>query len=139
MRDRRKLAGILAEATSLGTPEQAIVVGIGINILRSSHPPAIALRATSIEEQLDATVDREALLESVLVGLITRYNELCAGETDGILRAWRAAAPSAHGARVEFADGSTRGITAGIDDEGALLVDTGAGIERVISGELRWP
>jgi len=31
-----------------------------------------------------------------------------------------------------------RGITAGIDDSGALLVETDAGTERIIAGELRW-
>jgi hypothetical protein len=30
------------------------------------------------------------------------------------------------------------GVTAGIDDTGALLVKTAAGVERVISGELHW-
>ena len=53
-----------------------------------------------------------------------------------ILRAWRAASPSATGTRVEW-DGR-HGTTAGIDDNGALLVKTAAGIERIIAGELNW-
>jgi BirA family transcriptional regulator, biotin operon repressor / biotin---[acetyl-CoA-carboxylase] ligase len=135
---RRKLAGILAEGSALGTPDQAIVVGIGINILRSAHPPEVAARATSIEGELSRRVDRETLLESVLALVTARYSELWAGEGDGILRAWREIAPSAQGARVEIADTGTRGVTAGIDAAGALLVDTGRGIERVIAGELKW-
>jgi biotin-(acetyl-CoA carboxylase) ligase len=53
-----------------------------------------------------------------------------------ILQAWRRASPSAIGTRVEWEGGS--GVTAGIADDGALLVRTAAGIERVIAGEIRW-
>ena len=44
------------------------------------------------------------------------------------------------GARVEWdgRDAPQRGVTAGIDDEGALLIRTSCGIKRVIAGELRW-
>jgi biotin-(acetyl-CoA carboxylase) ligase len=34
--------------------------------------------------------------------------------------------------------GIKSGVTAGIDDDGALLVRTPAGIERVVGGELHW-
>jgi BirA family biotin operon repressor/biotin-[acetyl-CoA-carboxylase] ligase len=135
---QRKLAGILAEGSSLGMPEQAIVVGIGINVLRSSHPSEIASRATSIEQELGHGVDRKALLEGVLTAMTARYSDLCAGDGDGILRAWRAVSPSAEGASVEIVDRAKRGVTAGVDAEGALLVNTASGIERVIAGELRW-
>jgi BirA family biotin operon repressor/biotin-[acetyl-CoA-carboxylase] ligase len=134
----RKLAGILAEGSSLGTTEQAIVVGIGINLLRSSHPPEIASRATSIEQELRHSIDSKALLEAVLAGVTARYSDLCAGDGDGILRAWRASSPSADGARVEIVDGAKQGVTAGVDDNGALLVKTASGTERVIAGELKW-
>ena len=53
-----------------------------------------------------------------------------------ILQAWRAASPNANGTRVEW-DGK-HGTTAGIDDSGALLVKTNAGVERIIAGELHW-
>lgn len=135
---RRKLAGVLAEGSSLGTPDQAIVIGIGINTLRSSHPAEVAERATSLEDQLGYAVDREALLEGVLAGVTWRFSELCAGDGDGILRAWRDVSPSAEGAPVEIVDSRKQGVTAGIDRDGALRVKTTAGTERVIAGELRW-
>jgi biotin-(acetyl-CoA carboxylase) ligase len=53
-----------------------------------------------------------------------------------ILQAWRAAAPTAVGTRVEW--GGRSGVTAGIDDSGALLVNTEGGVERMIAGELNW-
>jgi BirA family biotin operon repressor/biotin-[acetyl-CoA-carboxylase] ligase len=135
---RRKLAGILAEGVSVGTPEQAVVLGVGINVMRWSHPPEVEARALSLEGELGRPIDRAVLLEELLVSLSGWYDRLRRGDADDILRAWRDAAPSARGARVEWAAGTRRGTTAGVDETGALLVDTGVGIERVIAGELQW-
>jgi BirA family biotin operon repressor/biotin-[acetyl-CoA-carboxylase] ligase len=132
---RRKLAGILAEGFGIGTPAQAVVIGVGVNLQPSSYPPEVAQRATSIEGELGRPVDRGALLAEILASLWDGLATLARSPGD-ILQAWRAASPSAMGTRVEW-DGRT-GTTAGIDDSGALLVRTAAGIERVIAGELIW-
>lgn len=132
---KRKLAGILAEGLSIGTAAQAVVIGVGLNVLRASYPPDVAARATSIEEELGRAVDREALLTNVLAALERRLDTLERDPGD-ILRAWRDASPTATGTRVEW-DGK-HGTTAGIDDGGALLVRTASGVERVIGGELHW-
>jgi BirA family biotin operon repressor/biotin-[acetyl-CoA-carboxylase] ligase len=134
----RKLAGILAEASSSGPHDQAIIVGIGINVSPAALPPDVAERATSLEGESGQRVDREALLDAVLAAVAARHEQLREGDRDGILRAWRAAAPAARGARVAWNDGSKQGVTAGIDEAGALLIDTGHAIERVIAGELIW-
>ena len=44
------------------------------------------------------------------------------------------------GARVEWraAAGVQAGVTAGIDEGGALLVRTGSRIERLVAGEVTW-
>ena len=132
---RRKLAGILAEGLGIGTAGQAVVIGVGLNVLPSSYPPEVAARATSLEGELGRTVDRGLVLAEVLAALSDRLATL--GRSPGdILQAWRAASPSASGTRVEW-DGRT-GTTAGINDSGALLVRTSSGIEWVIAGELTW-
>ena len=64
-----------------------------------------------------------------------RLAQLDRGAGD-ILQSWRAGSPNARGTRVEW-DGRS-GVTAGIDDSGALLVQTVNGIERIIAGEIRW-
>jgi BirA family biotin operon repressor/biotin-[acetyl-CoA-carboxylase] ligase len=136
VRGRRKLAGILAEGLSIGTPEQAVVLGVGVNVRRSAHPADIDQRALSIEDELGKPIARASLLEELLVSLAAWYERLRLGDADDILQAWRDAAPCARGARVEWEGGI--GVTAGIDDAGALLVRTKAGIERVIAGEIQW-
>lgn len=135
MVDRRKLAGILAEGMAVGTATQAVVIGVGLNVLPSAYPPEVAARATSLEAELGRAVDRGQVLAEVLAGLCDSLATLERSPGD-ILQAWRTASPSASGTRVEWDGGS--GMTAGVDDSGALLVRTSSGIERIIAGELTW-
>jgi BirA family biotin operon repressor/biotin-[acetyl-CoA-carboxylase] ligase len=132
---RRKLAGILAEGLGLGTLEQAVIIGVGINVQPAAYPPDVALRATSLEGELGRAFDRGTVLGEVLAGLWDGVAGLERNRGD-ILQAWRAASPSATGTRVEW--DMKHGTTAGIDDGGALLVKTPDGVERIISGELHW-
>ena len=132
---RRKLGGILAEGTGIGSAGQAVVIGVGVNVRASAYPPDVAVRATSLEGELGRAVDRIELFVEILAALSDCLAVLAQSPGD-ILGQWRAAAPSAQGSHVEW-DGR-RGITAGVDEDGALLVQTGHGIERVIAGELEW-
>ncbi len=137
---RRKLAGILAEGMGIGTAAQTVILGIGINITAGPHPDEVAARATAIEAEGAGAVDRPRLVDETLRRVADAYLRLRRGEADDILRAWRAAAPSASGSPVEWdqGNGGRRGVTAGVDEQGALLVRTAAGLERVIAGEVRW-
>ena len=85
-------------------------------------------------------VDGGSVLGHVLVALNRAVMELSDGLVDEVLRRWRTLAPSSAGASVEWdtPDGVRAGVTAGLDADGALLVRNGAGMERIISGEVRW-
>jgi BirA family biotin operon repressor/biotin-[acetyl-CoA-carboxylase] ligase len=131
----RKLAGILAEGLAIGAPGQAVIIGVGVNLRPAAYPPAVAVRATSIESELGRAVDRDTVLAGIVDAIADRVAALDRDPGD-ILQAWRDASPSAVGTRVEW-DGR-RGVTDGIDEMGALLVKTAAGIERVIAGDLHW-
>jgi BirA family biotin operon repressor/biotin-[acetyl-CoA-carboxylase] ligase len=133
---RRKLAGILAEAVNGDT----VVLGYGINVGPMAYPPELVDRATALEVELGRSVDRAALFAETLVALARRYDDLLAGRFDAILDAWRARSPGCRGARVQWQSpaGLRSGVTAGIDDRGALLVEVGDVVERIIAGELTW-
>jgi BirA family biotin operon repressor/biotin-[acetyl-CoA-carboxylase] ligase len=137
---RRKLAGILAEGLGVGTGEESVILGIGINVFTASHRVDVATRATSLQDELGRTIDRARVLEEVLVAVSDARDSLCKGNTNDILHEWRAAAPLAEGAAVEWVThhGRHRGTTAGIDDTGALLVRSAAGLERIVGGEVTW-
>ncbi len=110
----RKLAGILAEGIAIGTPDQAVIIGVGVNVQPAAYPPDVAARATSIggragpagRSRPAAGGDPDRAVGSA---------GAARAEPGDILQAWRAASPSAIGTRVEW-DGK-HGTTAGIDDE----------------------
>ena len=135
---RRKLAGVLAEGSSGPGGLQYVVLGFGINLGVAAYPPAIARRATSLEMELGRAVDAGRLLVEILAAFAGRFAELAGGKREAVLDRWRALAPSATGARVEWDAGAGRceGITAGVDCSGALLILTEAGMQRIISGEV---
>ena len=156
---RRKLAGILAEAvdrrpvpdtrerhgasaSASGAPREIgnVILGYGINVGAMSYPPALAGRATSLETELGRPIDRALLFAETLASLASRYDDLLAGRFDAILDQWRERGPSSIGARVAWDTPSGRrsGVTAGIDERGALLVQAGGQVERIVSGEIAW-
>jgi biotin-(acetyl-CoA carboxylase) ligase len=65
---------------------------------------------------------------------------LLAGGAARVLDAWRRLAPSSEGRRVawETPGGRRSAVSAGIDVDGALLVQTAEGRERIVAGELFW-
>jgi BirA family transcriptional regulator, biotin operon repressor / biotin---[acetyl-CoA-carboxylase] ligase len=136
----RKVAGILAEATSSGNVLQFVIVGIGINLRSAEWPPDVARRATSIEAVTGRIVDRDTLLFALLEALAAQRRVLLAGGAAGVLDAWRRFAPSSEGRRVawETPGGRRSAVSAGIDVDGALLVQTPEGRERIVAGELFW-
>jgi BirA family biotin operon repressor/biotin-[acetyl-CoA-carboxylase] ligase len=137
---RRKLAGVLAEASSDARGLQYVVLGFGVNLRASAYPPAIANRASSLEAELGRPVDSGLLLAAILETLATHFRALSGGAPRALLARWRELAPTARGATVvcETAGGKERGVTAGIGDDGALLVKVGDRTERVIAGEVVW-
>ena len=147
---RRKLAGILAEAVPAAIPPFAsadrsprlahVILGYGINVGPMAYPPDLRDRATSLETELGRPIDRAAVCVETLAAVARRYEDLIEGRFDAILDAWRARAPGSRGARVAWqaAYGPASGVTAGIDDRGALLVHVGDRVERLVAGEVTW-
>lgn len=139
----RKLAGILCEATNLGTGRDAVVVGMGMNLQRSAYPPDIADRATSVAEECDRIVGRGAIVSATLEALDAVVADLEAGRAGDILDEWRTWARTALDlAPVRWRDqaGEHRGTVVELDADGALVVrPTGAaGLVRIVSGEVSW-
>ena len=149
---RRKLAGILAEAVGAGRWSAAdasgplhdgaarVVLGYGINVSATAYPPELGERVTSLESELGRPIDRWAVLVETLAALARRHRDLSSGRFDAILDAWRLRAPASRGATVSWSTpaGLVRGETAGVDEQGALLVRVGDRLERIVGGELIW-
>ncbi len=135
------LRGANAPSDSGGSGVPAdVILGYGVNVREIAYPPEISDRSTSLESELGRAVDRYELLAETLASLSTRFEDLLAGRFDVILDDWRRRAPAGRGARVAWmtADGPQSGVTAGIDDDGALLVHVGERVERIVGGEVTW-
>lgn len=139
-RSRRKLAGVLAEASTAADGAQYIVLGFGINLRRASFPLELADRVSSIETELGRAIDPGRVFADSLVALNRTTDELLAFGAGGIVTRWLALSPSAQGAPIEWdgPTGVTQGVTAGLADDGALLARTPTGTEYIRSGEVRW-
>ena len=124
----RKVAGILAETV----PERAAtVVGTGVNLV--SHPDATSLPATDLAREGAPRINPARLLAAYLERLAAR----AAHGPDRILERWRALAlPAGTPFRVRIGDAEVQGTFAGVDDEGALLLDLADGERRrIIAGD----
>jgi BirA family transcriptional regulator, biotin operon repressor / biotin---[acetyl-CoA-carboxylase] ligase len=137
---RRKLAGILAEASTGADGLQHVILGFGINLRSAAYPQELTDTATSIETELGKAPETGPVLAETLAELSVRVAQLAACDPQPLLGRWRELAPSARGTAVEWDTpaGPRSGVSAGISDDGALLVKTGGQVERIISGELRW-
>jgi BirA family biotin operon repressor/biotin-[acetyl-CoA-carboxylase] ligase len=139
-RARRKIAGILAEASSGPAGVHHVVLGIGINIGPASFPPELSDRAGSIETELGRPADAGAVLAQVLAALNRVLSEIAHAGPPSLFTRWIELAPSAHGERIEWdgPHGVQTGVSAGLAEDGALLARTADGLARIIAGEVRW-
>jgi BirA family biotin operon repressor/biotin-[acetyl-CoA-carboxylase] ligase len=137
---RRKLAGILAEASSGAEGLQYVVLGFGINLLPAAYPPAFGQRATSLAAELGRPVDAGAVLAECLVALAGRIADVTRGDSRRVITRWQELSPSSRGSRVEYetVSGWIAGVSAGIAGDGALRIRTSSGMEAIRSGQVRW-
>jgi BirA family biotin operon repressor/biotin-[acetyl-CoA-carboxylase] ligase len=130
----RKICGILAEA--IETPQgRGVVVGIGINLTKEAFPADLTNVAISVEEATTRHPEKESILAALVHAIADWYSTL--QETGGqwkILEAWAARSSYAEGkwVRVINGDDVTTGITRGVENDGALRVETSAAEIRII-------
>ena len=117
---RRKLAGILAEASPAAPPRmQHVVLGYGINVGAAAYPPELRSRDVARDRARPPGRSRVAAAPRRSRRSRARYDDLLAGRFDAILDAWRApraAAAAARASRGTTPAGAATGMTAGIDD-----------------------
>jgi BirA family biotin operon repressor/biotin-[acetyl-CoA-carboxylase] ligase len=135
----RKVAGILAEGGAAPDGSPWVVLGFGINVLSASLPRDVVTRASSLEQELGRQVDRGLVFAECLAALAERYRKLQEGAAALVVADWRLRAAATLGRSVEWNDGTTRrGVAEDVDEHGSLIIRTGTGTVRIISGELRW-
>jgi BirA family biotin operon repressor/biotin-[acetyl-CoA-carboxylase] ligase len=136
--DGRKVAGILTELEAEADRVRFVIVGIGVNLnaARNDFPPDLRAKATSLALASGAPVDRAAFTGR----LLTRLDAAYATFLEGGFAALRHRYEEMHGlagvaVKIDGAPPVT-GTVRGVDDDGALLVESGGAIRRVVSGEV---
>jgi BirA family biotin operon repressor/biotin-[acetyl-CoA-carboxylase] ligase len=139
----RKVGGILVEGRVEAKTEFAsvahAVVGIGINVHQREFPPNLATPATSLDLETRNQVSRQVLLIELLNSL--DHESRClddAAAVSTILHRVQQASTWIAGRRVHVhGPQACTGVTAGLDENGFLLVRTAAGLVTVQTGGLR--
>ena len=119
----KKVAGILVESSWMGARLDALVLGMGVNVLHASVPPAdqLLFPATSIETELGHPIERAELLRNILTRLLAWRPNL---GTDAFLKAWEEnLAFRSQQVQVEERGGEpVTGELLGLESDGSLLL-----------------
>ena len=127
--DGRKVAGILVE----GRPQEGwAVLGVGVNVGEQRFPEELASVATSLALDESAVGSRQSA-EVVLRLLLSALDRRLADSPEDVLESWRER-DALLGSKIAWRDGE--GTAAGVDETGALLVDTSDGRVALQAGEV---
>jgi len=134
--DGKKLAGVLVEAQSQGTKLDAVVIGIGVNIV-GPLPAEVAEIATTLEYAADSQIDREAFIAAVLANVEHWVDRYVAMGLEEIIPAWQDRMALGLSARATVDGAPLTGVVWGLDEDGALLLrDNDGAVHRVRSGDV---
>jgi BirA family biotin operon repressor/biotin-[acetyl-CoA-carboxylase] ligase len=133
----KKVAGILVQAA-----DGKAIGGIGINVGHGAFPPELAGVATSLrlEGERDRPQKPMACPTDIVIALVRSVDSFAGLEKDEVLRLFAQASSYARGrrVRVEQADGTIEGTTAGLDPSGFLIVRKDDGTDTlVLAGGVR--
>ena len=130
--DGGKIGGILLESAIGQTGQvQHVVAGIGVNVGFAPQLPEMRYPGSALGGSV------EAALEKLAAALAARLAEWRREGFETVRAAWLAkAGPLGAEVDVKLGEGLVRGRFAGLDREGALLLDTATGPRKIVSGEL---
>jgi BirA family transcriptional regulator, biotin operon repressor / biotin---[acetyl-CoA-carboxylase] ligase len=136
----RKACGMIAEAvTDARQHLRCVLLGIGLNVNLASKdvPPDLRDKATSVRIATGRACDRIELASALFNRLHSRYMETESAGFAAVRPAWERYS-ALTGRRVTVVDGEARteGVVKGIDDEGALLIDSDKGPARILTGDV---
>lgn len=138
--EQGKLGGILVELQSERRGMLA-VIGIGLNL---RLPPsdatvaALGFTAAALAQAVQPLPERHALLARLLIELAAALDRFSAGGFAALRDEWLARHAWQDRPVCLLHEGEVRqaGVCRGVDGDGALLIETAAGLERCLSGDL---
>jgi BirA family transcriptional regulator, biotin operon repressor / biotin---[acetyl-CoA-carboxylase] ligase len=136
----KKIAGLLNEMSAESDAVHHVVLGLGLNLNMTAEqfPAELRYPATSVLLETGATVSRLEVVVSLLEQFDRLYGEFLEHGMEPVRQAWQELfAMRGRTVRVESGQGSRTGVVAGIDEDGALLLQLPSGeLERVLAGDV---
>jgi BirA family biotin operon repressor/biotin-[acetyl-CoA-carboxylase] ligase len=133
--DGKKVSGILTELTTDPDQRAWVVLGIGINLVPVEVPDQLYPVGSLADFHVDTNPPH---VLTVLGRELAKWLEIW--RTGGffvVREAWRAAGPeSGAPLSVRLPEGPVSGAFAGLDDDGALLLDTPTGRRKLVAGDV---
>ena len=134
LHDEKKLCGILAETVETNRG-RAVIVGIGINLMKAALPPELESVTTSVEAATKRAPEIELVIETLQRCFMTRYQGLKSptGRSE-VVREWSQRSSYASGKRITVSEGDDKfaGTTRGLEPDGALRVESETGEIKIV-------
>ena len=130
----RKVCGVLVE--TLSVRPAAVIIGVGVNVNNSldQAPAELQSTATSLAGQAGRAFDRS----KVLIRFLQEFDELAARIDEGsdtLTEAFRQRCMlEGRTVTIDIGNRQVSGVCHGIDEDGALLVQSEGGVERCFGG-----
>jgi BirA family transcriptional regulator, biotin operon repressor / biotin---[acetyl-CoA-carboxylase] ligase len=136
----RKIGGVLIELRAEASGPAHVVIGIGLNVILSAAArrgiEATGVRVAAVSDACAAAPARNLVAGAILDELLSMLAQF---EREGFAAFWNAwtalDALSGRPAHVLLTDRAVGGTARGVDRDGALLLETGDGVQRFMSGE----
>jgi BirA family biotin operon repressor/biotin-[acetyl-CoA-carboxylase] ligase len=138
--EERKIGGVLIELRAEASGPAHVVIGVGINVALPAAArreiEAGGARVAAVADACAAAPSRNLVAGAILDELLSMLEQFEHQGFAAFRGAWMALdALSGRPARVLLGDAVISGTARGVDLEGALLLDTGGGVQRFVSGE----
>jgi BirA family biotin operon repressor/biotin-[acetyl-CoA-carboxylase] ligase len=132
----KKVCGVLVEARAEADKIHHLLLGVGVNI-NNELPEELRETATSLRDVLGFNAPRAPLLREILLNIDSYYHTIISGEVAKVVKEWKEwSSTLGKSVRILTLDKTIEGIAIDVDNDGALLLDTGKGIERVAAGDV---
>lgn len=133
----RKLAGILVEMTGQAGGAAYLVIGMGINIQMNEAIEGIDQPWISLAEISEHPIERNKLAASLMNAWSDALTEYEAIGMTGFVERWNRFDNFINRpARLVMGSNEVSGVVRGINEQGAVLIETKNGIESYIGGEI---
>ncbi len=132
----RKLAGILVEMTGQAGDAAHLVIGMGLNIAMP-ETQEVDQRWANLKDACPSMPDKNTLAAALINGVIEALKQYEETGMTGFVERWKRF-DNFYGRPVKLLLGErvVMGIARGINEQGALLLETEAGITPYLGGEI---